>query len=339
MLAALSIHWFNPLVWLMYAFVNRDLELSCDETVVNKYGDKNKAYYALTLIGLAEKRSSLRPLCNSFSKDALEERVVSIMKMKKTGLTGVLVAAFLACTLAIVFATTAPLASIPVLSAASFTPEIHFNYTLTITNDKVQNAYDNKPFPKGYKERYFSQTKGKDALNVTYDGRNWEPYEPILENEYWFWWNYEEYKAEVDLIKELWTLGKSWSPYGDPPEDIEREITLYTQTLEDIEKGIKVSKRKNIAVLPYEGIDDIAPIYWYCFGYSFKNQCGNEVDLGLYETRDQLFAALKLYYDRESAEGRLTPAEADELYKQIAHSQRFPDEITLGEKMEYISKL
>ncbi len=32
--AALCIHWFNPFVWVMYVLANRDIELSCDETVV-----------------------------------------------------------------------------------------------------------------------------------------------------------------------------------------------------------------------------------------------------------------------------------------------------------------
>lgn len=81
---ALCLHWFNPLVWLMYALANRDLELSCDERVVRSFGAEAKKGYALTLLSMEEGRSGLRPLCNHFSKNAIEERIRAIMSMKKT---------------------------------------------------------------------------------------------------------------------------------------------------------------------------------------------------------------------------------------------------------------
>jgi beta-lactamase regulating signal transducer with metallopeptidase domain len=81
--AALCIHWFNPFVWVMYILANRDIELSCDEIVVKTFGEPMKSSYALTLIGLEEKKGLLTPLCNNFSKNAIEERINAIMKIKK----------------------------------------------------------------------------------------------------------------------------------------------------------------------------------------------------------------------------------------------------------------
>lgn len=80
---ALCLHWFNPMVWVMYILVNRDIELSCDETVVRTFGEPVKAAYAMTLIGMEEKKSKVTPLFNSFSKNSIEERIIAIMKMKK----------------------------------------------------------------------------------------------------------------------------------------------------------------------------------------------------------------------------------------------------------------
>lgn len=57
----LCIHWFNPLVWAMYMLANRDLELSCDETVVRRFGEDTRACYARTLIHMEEKKSALIP--------------------------------------------------------------------------------------------------------------------------------------------------------------------------------------------------------------------------------------------------------------------------------------
>ena len=79
----LCIHWFNPMVWVMYILFNRDVELICDECVVRKFGEKSKAVYSLILINMEEKQSGLLPFCNNFSKNAIEERITAIMKMKK----------------------------------------------------------------------------------------------------------------------------------------------------------------------------------------------------------------------------------------------------------------
>ena len=38
--AVLCIHWFNPLVWVMYVLANRDIELSCDAWVIRMMGEK-----------------------------------------------------------------------------------------------------------------------------------------------------------------------------------------------------------------------------------------------------------------------------------------------------------
>lgn len=81
---ALCIHWFNPFVWVMYILINRDIELACDESVVRKLGLSEKATYANMLIGMEARKSGLMPFCNGFNKNAIEERITAIMKMKKT---------------------------------------------------------------------------------------------------------------------------------------------------------------------------------------------------------------------------------------------------------------
>lgn len=103
--AAVCVHWFNPFVWAMYALANRDIELSCDETVVRTFGEAHKSAYAMTLIGLEEKRSKLTPLVNNFSKNAIEERIVSIMKIKKRSRLGILLALILVLGTAVFFST------------------------------------------------------------------------------------------------------------------------------------------------------------------------------------------------------------------------------------------
>lgn len=77
---ALCIHWFNPLVWVMNHLLNQDLEFACDEAVLRRYGKASRQGYAMSLIQMAERNSFPSPLCSSFSKNTLEERIRSIMK-------------------------------------------------------------------------------------------------------------------------------------------------------------------------------------------------------------------------------------------------------------------
>lgn len=104
---ALCLHWFNPLVWGMFFLCNRDMELACDERVVRYLGEDAKAAYAHTLIEMEAEKSGLMPLCNSFSKNAIEERVRAIMKMKKRTLGALLCSVVLLAVVMILFATSA----------------------------------------------------------------------------------------------------------------------------------------------------------------------------------------------------------------------------------------
>jgi len=95
LLLALCVHWFNPMVWVMFVLASRDLELTCDEAVIYRFGAKTKKAYAYMLIGMAEQQGNFAPLYNGFSKNATEERIISIMKYKKSTFTAVVLAVLL----------------------------------------------------------------------------------------------------------------------------------------------------------------------------------------------------------------------------------------------------
>lgn len=109
LIAAACVHWFNPLVWVMYVLANRDLELSCDESVVRHFGGGTRAAYANVLISMEETKSGFAPLCNHFSKSAIEERITAIMKIKKTTVLSLAAAAALVAGTVTAFATSAPI--------------------------------------------------------------------------------------------------------------------------------------------------------------------------------------------------------------------------------------
>ena len=93
--AALCVHWFNPLMWVLYLLYNRDMELWCDESVIKKFGAKSRAQYARLLISIEESRSTGVPLLSHFGRSTTEERIVSIMKFKKATFITICTAALL----------------------------------------------------------------------------------------------------------------------------------------------------------------------------------------------------------------------------------------------------
>ena len=107
LIAAACVHWLNPLVWAMYVLANRDLELSCDETVLRRSGGDVRGTYARVLIRMEERRRGVQPQCNYFSKNAMEERIRAIMKMKKITAISLTLAALLVTGTVTVFATSA----------------------------------------------------------------------------------------------------------------------------------------------------------------------------------------------------------------------------------------
>lgn len=80
---AVCLHWFNPLVWIMFFYFTRDLELACDECAVRELGIGFKSDYAKTLIGMEARKSGLFPFFSHFAGFAAEERIKAIMKLKK----------------------------------------------------------------------------------------------------------------------------------------------------------------------------------------------------------------------------------------------------------------
>ena len=105
--AAACLHWFNPAVWVMYLLANRDMELACDEQVVRSMAGDVRAAYARTLIRMAEVRRTGAPMFSWFSANAMEERIISIMRMKKWTAWAVVLSLVLTLGVTAVFGTSA----------------------------------------------------------------------------------------------------------------------------------------------------------------------------------------------------------------------------------------
>ena len=101
---ALTLHWFNPAVWALYALANRDMELSCDEEALNRLGGTERAAYARALLAEEERRLTPVPFA-AFGTKATKERIEEIMKYRKKSPFSVIAAVLLTVGLAACAAT------------------------------------------------------------------------------------------------------------------------------------------------------------------------------------------------------------------------------------------
>ncbi len=150
MALALVVHWWNPAVWLMSRLLRRDIELSCDRAALKRLGEDRRADYAQALVSLATQGSG-PAFCQTFGRKAAEERILSIMKFKKTSIIGVIF------TLSLVLAVTVTFASEPkqpdeydsvkVNTSLSLNEKTSADYLAGLP-DKVQDLYVGMPQDK-----------------------------------------------------------------------------------------------------------------------------------------------------------------------------------------------
>lgn len=101
----LAIHWFNPLCWVSYILLCRDIELACDEHVIRSGDEQYKKSYAEALLAcsIGSKAITVCPL--AFGETSVKERVRNIMSYKKPAFWVVLTAAVACIVVAVCFLT------------------------------------------------------------------------------------------------------------------------------------------------------------------------------------------------------------------------------------------
>jgi len=100
---ALALHWFNPLIWLSYILMSKDMEMSCDEAVLRNVKDDMRKDYAISLLQLSTcKNSLLSPI--AFGESNVKERVMNVLKFKKSKKWIITVSIIAVCAFVISFA-------------------------------------------------------------------------------------------------------------------------------------------------------------------------------------------------------------------------------------------
>lgn len=79
----LTIHWFNPLAWIAYVLLGRDIELACDELVIMNMEENNKREYCHALLSVSDQNRLLLICPLAFGEIGVKERIKMIANYKK----------------------------------------------------------------------------------------------------------------------------------------------------------------------------------------------------------------------------------------------------------------
>jgi len=101
----LSVYWFNPVLWIAYIFLCKDIELACDERVIKKMDAEHIKAYSSTLLqySISRKTISFCPL--AFGEVHVKKRIKNVLHYKRPAFWVMLLAVVSCLTVAVCFLT------------------------------------------------------------------------------------------------------------------------------------------------------------------------------------------------------------------------------------------
>ena len=101
----LTIHWFNPLMWLAYVLLCRDIEFACDEKVIKELGNEQRADYTQALVVCSVNRRMIAACPLAFGEVGVKDRVKSVMNYKKPAFWVIIISVIVCVGIAVCFLT------------------------------------------------------------------------------------------------------------------------------------------------------------------------------------------------------------------------------------------
>lgn len=101
----LMIHWFNPLMWLAYVLLCRDIELACDEKVIKELGNEQRGDYTQALVACSINRRMIAACPLAFGEVSVKGRVKSVMNYNKPAFWVIIISVIVCVGVAVCFLT------------------------------------------------------------------------------------------------------------------------------------------------------------------------------------------------------------------------------------------
>ena len=155
----LTIHWFNPLMWLAYVLLCRDIELACDEKVIKELENEQRADYTQALVACSVNRRMIAACPLAFGEVGVKERVKSVMNYKKPAFW-IIILAIIACVGVAICFLTNPVSKNTIVLGANYDIE-KVLYAVTV-GDEVSTEPPLQYCITADYHLYYQQTEGED---------------------------------------------------------------------------------------------------------------------------------------------------------------------------------
>lgn len=101
----LSVYWFNPVMWVAYVLLCRDIELACDEKVIKELGENERKEYSYALLNCSVNRRIIAACPLAFGEVGVKDRIKSVMNYKKPAFWIIVAAVVASVVVAVCFMT------------------------------------------------------------------------------------------------------------------------------------------------------------------------------------------------------------------------------------------
>ncbi|MBQ2848410.1 MAG: hypothetical protein IJE74_09170 [Clostridia bacterium] len=132
----LSVHWFNPVMWVAYILLCRDIELACDEKVIKDLGTDIKKSYSEALLNCSAPRKMIAACPLAFGEVGVKQRIKSVLSYKKPAFWVIIITVIASIAVAVCFMTNPEASSIDEVHGGIFKN----NYRITIVSG--EKAYN-----------------------------------------------------------------------------------------------------------------------------------------------------------------------------------------------------
>lgn len=171
-----SIHWYNPLVWLSYGLLCRDIELACDERVIRSLDTDERKGYSMALLNCGKSLSGASICPVAFGEVSLKTRIKSILRYRKPGLWITVIAFVLIAATAVCFLTSPVVEALPVETPEKETEALQTEQTTEASEPETSQATAQETEPETVPETttahihaYTVQTVAPTCITGGYD--------------------------------------------------------------------------------------------------------------------------------------------------------------------------
>ena len=234
---ALAIHWFNPLVWVAYILLCKDIEMACDERVVQFMELEERKAYSAALLSCSTNRAHFAACPVAFGEVSVKYRIKSVLNYKKPSfwisLAGVIAIVFVAVCLV-----TSPMVK---NQAADAPAQITRTDEAQETADRIQAAWDSILTADRY-HLFFSDETNNGSVG-------WQGHF-VKDGENTLWWSTDHTDEEGHMIldgthyKFIDGTNGGWVAYDSEDDllaDMLAQFSLEDKEIRDVASEVKTN--------------------------------------------------------------------------------------------------